>query len=114
VCGESRTHGLEWGKNPQGFYLSLHYTPPLDDLELAQRLWTELVENGEHINPVEYPNTPIGTPDTCSDVHALIASHLFCADNLCDDEIRARLAEERKCEGNPVKYDGQAFGNLYR
>ena len=40
--------------------------------------------------------------------HALIESHLFCVDNLCDDEIRAHLAEERQFESNPVRYEGQA------
>ena len=86
-------------------------TPKLGDLNLAQRLWTELVENGEHINLVEYPEVPIKCPPTAN---ALVQSHLFCVDGLCVDELRARLAEERKFEGEPVKYDGQAFGNLYR
>ena len=36
------------------------YIPPIGDLNIAQRLWAELVENGEHINPIEYPNKPIG------------------------------------------------------
>ena len=47
------------------------------------------------------------------DVSALIQSHLFCVDNLCRDEIRARLAEERHFESNPVRYEGQALENAY-
>ena len=47
------------------------------------------------------------------DTSALIQSHLFCVDNLCDDEIRARLAEERQFESNPVRYEGQALENAY-
>ena len=38
---------------------------------------------------------------------------LFCIENLCNDEIRARLAEEREYEGNPVRYEGQRLGNLH-
>lgn len=60
-------------------------TPKLGDLNLAHRLWTELVENGEHITPVEYPEVPIKrAPTGDPEVNALVQSHLFCADNLCD------------------------------
>ena len=83
----------------------------LGDLGLAERIWTALVENNEHIHLVDYPEVPIKCAPT---VNALVQSHLFCIDGLCDDEIRTRLAEERKFEGEPVRYDGQAFGNLYR
>lgn len=84
------------------------------DLKFAERLWTEMVEKGEHINLVEYPDKSNDSPPGDPDVYALIQSHLFCVDNLCDDEIRARLAEERKFESPPVRYDGQELGNLYR
>ena len=43
----------------------------------------------------------------------MIQSHLFCVDNLCDDEIRTRLAEERQFESSPVRYEGQALENPY-
>ena len=36
----------------------------------------------------------------------MIQKFLFCIGNLCDDEIRARLVEERE-------YEGQRLGNLY-
>ena len=73
-----------------------------------QKLWTELVENGEHINLVAYPEVPIKCPPTGDpEVNALVQSHLFCSDGLCDDEIRARLAAERKFESEPVRFDGQ-------
>ena len=80
-----------------------NYTPPLGDLNLAQQLWTELVENGEHINPVEYPDGKIGVPSKNLDVGALIESHLFCISHLSDSNMRKRLAED----GNPARYEGQ-------
>ena len=82
-----------------------NYTPPLGDLNLAQKLWTELVENGEHLNPVEYPDKPIKAPQAEGDpaLYPLIHAHLFCVDNLSDADIRERLAED----GNPVRYEGQ-------
>ena len=47
------------------------------------------------------------------EAYTLIHSHLFCVDNLCRDEIRARLAEERHFESNPVRYEGQDLENAY-
>ena len=48
------------------------------------------------------------------DLRTLIHSHLFCVDNLSHTEIRARLAEEREHEGNPVRFDGQHLPmNIY-
>ena len=41
------------------------------------------------------------------EAYTLIHSHLFCVDNLCRDEMRARLAEEGKFESNPVRYQNQ-------
>ena len=86
------------------------------DFNIAQRRWTEMIENREDLFPVEYPDVPddISVSEGTLDVSALIASHLFCADNLCDDEIRARLAEERKFESPPVRYEGEPpLENLY-
>ena len=59
------------------------------------------------------PDTPIKAPDY-SDADTLIHSHLFCVDNLCDEQIHTRLAEEREFEGEPVRYEGQPLGNSYR
>ena len=77
----------------------------INDLKLAQRLWEQMVENGEHINPVEYIDKPIKSRKAEGDpaVYPLIQSHLFCVDNLSDADIRDRLAED----GNPVRYEGQ-------
>ena len=56
-----------------------NYTLSLGDLNLAQRLWTELVGNGEHINLVEYPDKPIKcAPTGDPEVNALVQSHLWC------------------------------------
>ena len=84
------------------------YAPSLSsfgDLKLAKRLWTELVEKDEHINLVEYPEQPIEFSDAyfTPETYALLNSHLFCADNLSDAEIRERLMRD----GNPVQSDGQ-------
>ena len=68
-----------------------------------------MVQNSEDLNPVDYPDKAIDSPPDNPDVYALIQSHLFCVDNLCDDEIRARLTEERQLESNPVRYEGQAL-----
>ena len=63
-------------------------------MNLAQRLWTELVEKDEHINLVEYPEKPrnLKYSEAVLAVDALINSHLFCIDNLTEDEIQERLA----------------------
>ena len=89
-------------------------TPIQGDLGLAENLWAEMVQNSEDLNPVDYPEKSIDSPPDNPDVYALIQSHLFCVDNLCDNEIRARLAEERQFESNPVRYEGQALENAYR
>ena len=88
-------------------------TPIQGDLGLAENLWTEMVQNSEDLNPVDYPDKAIDSPPDNPDVYALIQSHLFCVDGLCDDEIRARLAEERQLESNPVRYEGQALESPY-
>ena len=87
--------------------------PKQGDLGLAENLWAEMVQNSEDLNPVDYPDKAIKSPSDNPDVYALIQSHLFCVDNLCDDEIRARLAEERQFESNPVRYEGQALESPY-
>ena len=89
-------------------------TPIQGDLGLAENLWAEMVQNSEDLNPVDYPDKAIDSPPDNPDVYALIQSHLFCVDNLCDDEIRTRLAEERQFESNPVRYEGKpALENAY-
>ena len=79
------------------------YRIPAGDLALAQKLWADMIERCEHINPVEYPDKPIKSPFGNLDVLALIGSHLFCVDNLSNTDIRDRLADD----GNPVHYEGQ-------
>ena len=89
--------------------------PKAGDLNFAEKLWTEMVEQGEHLSFVDYPDKPIRNKHS-EDVlkaSALIQSHLFCVDGLCDEQIRARIAEEREFEGDPVRYDGQTLENPY-
>ena len=88
-------------------------TPIQGDLGLAENLWTEMVQNSEDLNPVDYPDKAIDSPPDNPDVYALIQSHLFCVDGLCDEQIRARLTEERQLESNPVRYEEQALENAY-
>ena len=91
--------------------------PPKEgDLGLAETLWTEMIKNNEHLSSVDYPDKPIRFKQS-EDVlkaSAMIHSHLFCVDGLCDEQIHARLAEEREFEGEPVRYEGQVLGNSYR
>ena len=73
-----------------------------------------MIEKYDDLSAIDFPENPFKSPHTGDpDVYALIQSHLFCVDNLCSEQIRARLAEERKFEGNPVRYEGQRLGNLY-
>ena len=94
-----------WGQNPKA-----------SDLNFAEKLWTEMIENNEHLSFVDSPDEPIRFKQS-EDVlkaSAVIHSHLFCVDGLCAEQIRTRLAEEREFEGEPIRYEGQALGNSYR
>ena len=87
---------------------------PQGDLGLAENLWTEMIENGDDLSGVEYPDKLMksrhkGDPD----VYALIQSHLFCVDGLTADEIQAHLANENNDGMKPVHYDGQYLENAY-
>ena len=81
------------------------------DFDFAERVWTEMIQNSEHLTLVEYPDKPFRHTLSNTEVFQLIESHLFCADNLSDDEIRQYLADERKFESEPVRYEGQALEN---
>ena len=86
-----------------------------EDFDLAEQVWTEMIEKYDDLSAIDYPENPFRSLRTGdASVYALIQSHLFCVDNLCDAQIRARLAEEREHEGEPVRYGGQRLGNLYR
>ena len=89
--------------------------PKVGDLNVAGKLWTELIENNEHLSFIDSPDKPIGfkQSEDALKALALIHAHLFCIDGLCDQQIHARLAEEREFEGEPVRYEGQALGNSY-
>ena len=88
------------------------------DLNLAESVWTEMIEQGEDMSPVDYPERP----EKCSkrsqngnlDVYSLIQSHLFCIDNLTEDEIQEHLANEDNDGMKPVRYDGQYLESSYR
>ena len=84
------------------------FTPNLKMLFAAHHC----VYKSQDIHEVDIPMHLSQTQNTL-DASALIKSHLFCVDNLCDDEIRAHLAEEREFESNPVRYEGQALENAY-
>ena len=80
-------------------------SPSVGDLPLVERLWTEMVEKGEHIDLTDYPDTPISCPQGEGDpsLYPLIQSHLFCIDNLSDAEVRECIF----WDNNPVRYEGQ-------
>ena len=85
------------------------------DLAFAEQVWTEMIEKYDDLSAIDFPNKPFKIPHTGDPtLYALIQSHLFCVDNLCDAQIYARLAEEREYEGEPVRYEGEPrLGNLY-
>ena len=85
------------------------------DLNLAERLWTEMIEKNEHLRPVDYPDVPENLPQSqhTLEVSTLIKSHLFCIDNLTEDEIQERLANEDADGMKPVRYTGQSLENAY-
>ena len=92
---------------------------PLEgDLGLAESIWTEMIENGEDMFPVDYPERPEKFSKCLrngnSDVYALIQSHLFCVDNLTEGEIQERLANEDDDGMKPVRYGGQYLESSYR
>lgn len=84
------------------------------DLNFVEKLWTEMIENGEDLFPVGYPNTPIKSkPYQNNEAHRLIHSHLFCVDNLTKDDIHERLANEDNDGMKPVPYNGRNLENAY-
>ena len=91
-------------------------TPPTEgDLNLAERLWAEMIKNNEHLVPVDYPDIPenLSQSQYTLEVSALIKSHLFCVDNLTEDEIQERLANEDADGMKPARYEGQDLENAY-
>ena len=91
-------------------------TPPTEgDLNLAERRWTEMIENNEHLVPVDYPDVPDNLPHSQHrlEVSALIKSHLFCVDNLTEDEVQECLVHEDNDGMKPVCYERQDLENAY-
>ena len=96
----------EWIKAHEWTKVVSYWTgtlPTEGNLNLVKRRWTELVENNEDLFLITYS----------MDLSTLIRTHLFCIDNLCDDEIRAHLAEERKFGFSLVRYQEHEIGNRY-
>ena len=83
------------------------------DLKLAEKVWVEMIDNDEHIHPIEYADKAHNAPPGDPDVYALIQSHLHCVDNLTDTQMLARIAEVVKYDGAPVRYEGQPLENPY-
>ena len=90
--------------------------PPTEgDLNLAERRRKEMIENNEHLVPVDYPDVPenLAQSQHSLEVSALIKSHLFCVDNLTEDKIQERLANEDANGMRPARYDGQDLEGVY-
>ena len=117
VMGMSAEKIKQWMDTPEWLVCSSYWgnRPKLGDFHFAQRLWTELVEKDEHIHLVKYPEKPrtLKYSEAFLAVDALIHSHLFCIDNLTEDEIQERLANENNDGMKPVRYNGQDLENAY-
>ena len=89
--------------------------PTEGDLNLAEKLWTEMLENGEDLFPVDYPDKPAGIKHAVEvlEASALLNSHLFCVDNLGTCKILSKIHAERPLGSPPVQYEGQALENAY-
>ena len=89
--------------------------PKQGDFNIAERRWTEMIQNHEHLSPVDYPDIPenISHSQEILEVSALIKSHLFCVDNLTEDEIQERLANEDNDGMKPAPYREQDLENAY-
>ena len=89
--------------------------PKQGDFNIAERRWTEMIQNHEHLSPVDYPDIPgnLSHSQEILEVSALIQSHLFCVDNLTEDEIQERLANENNDGMKPIRYEGQDLENAY-
>ena len=90
--------------------------PKAGDLRAAERCWTDMIENSEDLYPIDYPDKPrhLSYTQNTLDASALIKSHLFCVDNLTEDEIQERLANEDDDGMKPVRYGGQYLESSYR
>ena len=92
--------------------------PKAGDLKTAERRWADMIENDEDLSPIDYAERP----EKCSkhsqngnlDLYSLIQSHLFCIDDLTEDEIQEHLANEDNDGMKPVRYDGQYLESSYR
>ena len=51
--------------------------PKSGDFQSAEKLWTEMIENGEDLNPIDYPEKSINSPPDNPDMYALIQSPNF-------------------------------------
>ena len=89
--------------------------PKIGDLNLAERLWTEMIEKNEDLFPINYPDVPesLSQSQHTLEVSTLIKSHLFCVDNLTENEIQDRLANENSDGMKPVCYEGQDLESAY-
>ena len=85
-----------------------------DDLDLAEQVWTEMIEKYDDLSAIDFPENPFKSPHTGDPaVYALIQSHLFCVNNLTADEIQEHLANEN-CDGMKLaRYREQDFESAY-
>ena len=90
-------------------------SPTEGDLNLAERLWTEMIEKKENLFPINYPDVPedLSQSQHTLEVSVLIESHLSCVDNLTEDEIQELLVNEDSDGMKPVRYTGQSLENAY-
>ena len=89
--------------------------PKAGDFGEAERFWEQMIENGEDLFLVDYPDIPraVSVIQETLDASTLIDSHLFCVDNLTKCEIQERLDNENHDGMKPSHYREQDLENAY-
>ena len=109
-----------WNGNPRG---------KEGDLGLAERVWSEIVTFDEHLFPSEFPDTLYSTGRTVSEPLSeslknnalemrqyrpdILIAKPFVVEGLSEEQIRDRIAEERKFGFTPAQYEGQHLNGYY-
>ena len=101
----------------------------LGDFKLAKNVWSEMIAFDEHLFPSEYPDVLFGDgrvftepPTESIKNNALemrqykpndLIAQPFVVENLSEEQIHDRIAEERDFGYTPVKYEKQRLKGYY-
>ena len=99
------------------------------DLGLAEKLWSQMIEFEEHTSPAEYPNATFSDGRVHSEPIAefiknnalemlqykpnILIPEPFCIDGISNEQIEARIAEERAFGYTPMKFEQQYLQGYY-